>query len=252
MKKPYEAHEAAYRRMRQRGLNTWEQLNTGRKNAAAIHPEAKRFLAEVLRQPWVAGKGKVIEFGCGTGPMLRWLAGRGFGGVGIEISKTAVSMARAQSKGTGLRFRQADVCGDCGERPGTFDLVVDGHCLHCVTHAADRWRFLANARRLLKPDGVLAVSTMCGPVDRRAWRAKFPMYKLIEGAVYFAMADAERYSDSRKLGERRCTPIRYIGHWKGILAEIKRAGFEARLIRYSGPYEGCPNGTLSVVATVSE
>ena len=140
MQKAYAAHEVLYQRMKAKGIRCWEQLNNAEtfKRNGQIERNDLRFLVDALAQEWAPRKGSAIELGCGTGPMLRWLRKQGLGGLGVDISRTAIAMAREQSKGSGLRFRQADLCGEPVAKAGSFDLALDGHCLHCITGQADR------------------------------------------------------------------------------------------------------------------
>jgi hypothetical protein len=44
-------------------------------------------------------------------------------------------------------------------------------------------------------------------------------------------------------------PVRRVPHWKSVMREIISAGFDARLVRLSGPSQAEPVGDLSVAAT---
>ena len=86
----------------------------------------------------------------------------------------------------------------------TFDLVLDGYCLHCII-GDDRPKFLAAARRVLKPGGLLHINTM--------WD---------DGAVS-ALPGFDP--------ETRCqiwdgVALRYFGSVDELLAEVVAAGFE--------------------------
>ncbi len=233
MRKAYAAHETLYRRMKSKGIRCWEQLNNAEtyKRNGQIERNALRFMVDALAQEWSPGKGLAIELGCGTGPMLRWLRTQGFGGLGVDISGTAIAMARQQSKGLGLRFRQADLCGEPVAKAGSFDLALDGHCLHCITEPADRKRFLRNVHTLLGQDGVFLVLTMCRPVDRKAFAAKYPTSPLVGSTVYAPFENAVDYLGGRTIKGKLHTPTRHIGHWRSILGELRDANFRPKLIR---------------------
>jgi SAM-dependent methyltransferase len=126
MKKPYEGHETEYKRMQKKGIRSWGERR--RIKGKAIDADTKRFLSEVLAKPWCPKGGRVIELGCGTGPILRWICKRGFSGLGVDVSRTAIAMAKGQSKGLNIRFKQADICCTGVEGSGKFDLAIDGHC----------------------------------------------------------------------------------------------------------------------------
>lgn len=245
MKKSYEGHEIQYQKMIKKDILSWDEMIGHNKE---ITSDTKRFLIDVLAQPWAPKGGKVIELGCGTAPILRWLCKKKFKGLGVDVSKTAIKMAKELSKNLDIRFKQADVCNLIGEKYGTFDLAIDGHCLHCIIQPKDRQRFLENAFGLLKQGGLLIVVTMCAPVDRRMFSDLFPAQKLIDGVIYAPYDKATEYDGSRTFKGRDYIPTRYIGHWKSILTELRRSGFHPLLIRYSHHIPQHPVGSLAIGA----
>ena len=66
---------------------------------------------------------KTIDLGCGIGNYAVYLASRGFGVTGIDVSKTAINIAKdnATKKGIKCDFLVADVLGDLREVKETFD-----------------------------------------------------------------------------------------------------------------------------------
>ena len=249
MKKPYEAHELLYRNMRTKGLRCWEELNAKNEHHDGIEVYQERFMEDALAMPWAPKGGVAIELGCGTGPILRWLGKRGFRGVGVDISRTAITMAREQTKITGLRFIHGDVCTIGSKMAGSFDLAVDGHCLHCLSLPKDRKAFLRNAFRLLRPGGLLLISTMCRPIDRKEFLSKH-RERLVGGVLFAPAKLAEEYEGSRIIKGKMHMPTRYIGHWKSITAEVKQAGFRTQLIRLSLHAPGYPISSLCIGALV--
>jgi ubiquinone/menaquinone biosynthesis C-methylase UbiE len=245
MKKSYEGHEIQYQKMKKKRILFWDQMIGHNKE---ITSDTKRFLIDVLAQPWAPKGGKVIELGCGTAPILRWLCKKKFKGLGVDVSKTAIKMAREQSQNLDIRFKQADVCNLIAEKSGTFDLAVDGHCLHCIIQPKDRKSFLDKTFRLLKEGGLFVVMTMCAPVDRKMFSNLFPEQKLVDRVIYVPYDKATEYDGSRTFEGRDYIPTRYIGHWESILTELRRAGFRPRLIRYSHPVPQVPFSNLAVGA----
>ena len=77
--------------MKERGVRSWNERGVGGQPVRAVDPDAERFLDDVLAQTWAPRAGRALELGCGTGPMLRWLAERGFRGVGIDVSRDSRS-----------------------------------------------------------------------------------------------------------------------------------------------------------------
>lgn len=130
---------------------TWDQ--TGPDAAAGIRwMEALRPVLHV-----VAGC-DVLEVGCGTGQLTRWLveAVRPGGVTAIDFSPKMI--AGAAAKGIDAAFRCQDVCADdLGE--GLYDLAL---CYHSFPHFRDQAAALRNMARALKPAGLLAVVHLSG------------------------------------------------------------------------------------------
>jgi len=254
MKKPYEGHEVAYQKMKENGICSWDERHarnsSGKKQE--IDVDTKRFLVDVLAQPWAPKGGKVIELGCGTAPILRWICKKGFSGLGVDISKTAIVMAREQSKDLNIRFSRGDICKLGVNKVGEFDLAVDGHCLHCIIQPKDRKAFLENTLRLLKKAGLFIVMTMCAPVDRKIFSSTCKGQKLIDHIIYAPYDRAKEYEGSRTISGRDYVPTRYVPHWKSILSEIRKVGFKPRLLRYNEPAGQDPFGALAVAALVPD
>jgi SAM-dependent methyltransferase len=246
MKKPYEGHEFVYRRLKKKGLLSW---NEGQRiKGKPIDAETKRFLTDALAQLWAPKSGRVIELGCGTGPILRWICKKGFNGLGIDVSKTAIAMAKEQSKGLNVKFKRADICCIDTSKIGKFDLVIDGKCLHCITSASGRKKFFKNSFGLLKKGGLFIVMTMCSPIDRKIFSNFHKEQKLINHIIYLPYDKAREYKDFLKLNGKDYIPTRKVPHWKSILSEICDAGFKIQMFRYSKAAGEDPCGDLSVAA----
>ena len=156
-------------------------------------------------------------------------------------------MAKEQSKGLDIKFRQGDICNLDTKRLGKFDIVIDGLCLHCITDTKDRKAYLQRAYSLLKPYGLFVLLTMCAPIDKKLFAKTCQGHKIIKRVVYVPFED-KNYVDSVKLKNKTYLPTRYISHWKDILGELQKAGFEPKLIRYNAKNSKEFCGTLTVGA----
>lgn len=99
-------------------------------------------------------QGTALDVGCGAGPGLRYLASRGVDAVGIDASLYALKEARALVTSRGLV--QTDARGTMPFRDGVFGLVVASEV---IEHLPDGVPFLRECRRLLRPGGVLLLTT---------------------------------------------------------------------------------------------
>ena len=97
---------------------------------------------------------KVIELGCGTGNYVIYLSASGFIVTGVDISKTAIEMARnsAVKKKVQCNFIVADVLSEMTEVQDTFDFAYDWELLHHI-FPQDREKYMKNVYRLLNPGG---------------------------------------------------------------------------------------------------
>ena len=97
--------------------------------------------------------GTCIDVGCGDGALAgQWLARKGFDYQGVDVSANAISEARA----AGLR---ADVIEDASVLPfpaDTFDAAI---CVEVLEHLFLPLAALEEMLRILKPGGVLIVTT---------------------------------------------------------------------------------------------
>ena len=68
--------------------------------------------------------GRVLDVGCGTGFLLERLAGRGFSGIGVDLSPESVAHASRRLAEIGASDRLSAVVGSAYEPPeGPFDLI---------------------------------------------------------------------------------------------------------------------------------
>jgi 2-polyprenyl-6-hydroxyphenyl methylase/3-demethylubiquinone-9 3-methyltransferase len=94
----------------------------------------------------------LVDLGCGGGLMAPHVAGRGYRHVGVDLSRTALPLAREHGV-TAIR-------GDVLHVP-LADEVADVVCAgEILEHVADHSRAIAEACRILRPGGVLVIDTI--------------------------------------------------------------------------------------------
>lgn len=159
MKPNYLIHEDKYQQARVKGWPGWG----GPERMA----KENIWLERLFSYPALPDRGKVLELGCGEGHYARLLAQRGYTVTGVDISPTAVAWAREKTEAADLQitYHVADLT-----KPGlllgeSFDLIVDGNCLHCII-GPDRAAFLDNVYRLLREDGFFFISSLCSGTAR--------------------------------------------------------------------------------------
>jgi SAM-dependent methyltransferase len=120
-----------------------------------------RFGADTVSRLRLAPGGTVLDLCCGHGASAI-AAARAVGAtgrvLGVDVAGPLLELARARAAGEGLanvEFRQGDATCT-GLSAGCFDAVV---CVFGVFFAADMEAFIAEMWRLVRPGGVLAVTT---------------------------------------------------------------------------------------------
>jgi SAM-dependent methyltransferase len=97
----------------------------------------------------------VLDAGCGTGEHALLFAERGLDVLGIDVSATAISRARAKAEHRGLdaEFVVGDVLA-LDRLNRSFRTIVDSGVFHLFDDT-DRHRYVASLASAMEPDGVL-------------------------------------------------------------------------------------------------
>ena len=97
---------------------------------------------------------KTIDLGCGAGNYAIYLAGEGFDVTAVDISSSAIKIAKnnASQKGIDCNFIVADILGDLKQIQSTFNFAYDWELLHHI-FPSDREKYIRNVYRLLNPGG---------------------------------------------------------------------------------------------------
>lgn len=130
---------------------TGERVIPGQGDPDLINEHLARYL---FAQRFSSGK-LVLDAACGSGYGSAMLAENASAVVGVDISQEAVDYSRAHYAASNLRFSAAD-CLALPFPADHFDLVV---AFEIVEHLHDPAAFLAELDRVLKPSGLLIIST---------------------------------------------------------------------------------------------
>lgn len=214
----YEAHEAEYAKRIAAGYVGWDP---GEYDRFFMRPFVSRSLA---RANFAGTRRRALDLGCGTGALSCQLAAAGFEVTGLDISPTAIEVAREMAARRNLRitFDVDDVCRRA--LPGrAFELVVDGHLLHCIVFEHERRRLLGQVRRSLAEGGEFWVETM---LLEDGWEPN-PQWHLDERGVVWARPreGGDRYAEAVWRDGSWWLPQRLIVRSSdALLAELRAAG----------------------------
>jgi ubiquinone/menaquinone biosynthesis C-methylase UbiE len=197
MKADYFVHDKLYIEARAKGWDGWG----GNDRMAYEH----KWVEYLFSYDEVPKTGQVLELGCGEGHIARLLAEKGYEVVGVDISPAAIQWAKEKTIDPGLKVEYLELdLTKPGVLPGnSFDLIVDGNCLHCIINE-DRKTFLANVHRLLKVKGVFFVFSKCSTLA------------------------------TDEVVEFEGKPYRYVAGQENLHRELEVAGFEIKKSEFSG------------------
>lgn len=112
---------------------------------------------------------RVLDLGCGTGRNANYLAKLGSEVVGLEISPTALELARQRAQKLGIKvdYRQQNI-GTVYNVPGQhFDMILDVTSSNALNEK-ERAIYLSECARVLKKDGLFFVRALCKDGDKNA------------------------------------------------------------------------------------
>jgi SAM-dependent methyltransferase len=139
-------------------------------------------LLESLGQGWIWPPGPAVDLGCGLGVEARYLAGMGFFAVGVDLSASAVRMARRNS--SRARFVRADVrC--LPFRDASVPFLLDRGCFHYLD-PEERPVYEQEARRVLGAGGrlllraCLRAAGVRNDIDEAVLRQTFADWRFVQ------------------------------------------------------------------------
>jgi ubiquinone/menaquinone biosynthesis C-methylase UbiE len=121
--------------------------------SADLYADYDTIQCQVARRWLPPRTGKILEIGCSAGYFTHKLQGRADEVYGIDINREHIEQAR--QKYPDIHFH----CADCETLPyddATFDVVV---MLEVYEHVADRQQLVGEIARVLRPGGMLILST---------------------------------------------------------------------------------------------
>ncbi len=148
--------------------------------------------------PLVAGK-KVLDVACGTGYGAALLSRAAQEVDGVDIAAEAINSANTNyAQVRNLTFAQAP-CESLPFEAGAFDVVVS---FETIEHIHAQAEFLDEIRRVLKPDGWLALSSpnKAEYTDKRAFSNEFHVKELYRAELEALLAP--RFAHRRWLSQR--------------------------------------------------
>ncbi len=99
----------------------------------------------------------VLDLGCGNGSFLSLFRDRGWRLYGVDFSPTGIELAKQSFPEIDFTLADAELpAGDLLKRVGPMDLIIS---TEVIEHLYNPKAFLHNAYSLLKPGGILVLTT---------------------------------------------------------------------------------------------
>ncbi|MBS0198467.1 MAG: class I SAM-dependent methyltransferase [Planctomycetes bacterium] len=227
MSRSYQADDRVFQKLRAAGKTSWDEQ-------ADPHATFDRFVMRPFLEESLAALTKplhglsALEIGCGSGPIACFLAAHGLEVRGIDVAPTALEMARqhAAARGLTVRFDAADICL-LPEQPDRYDLIIDGHCLHCIVQDDHRSGALGSIHRLLKPGGLFLIETMIA----HEGLVVAGNYRIDAEGVLSIKVEGPGIDGAFMVGDEWFAPYRRLRTAAQMAAELADAGFVVQFQR---------------------
>lgn len=183
----------------------------------ALHLKRYEFAA-----PWCAGK-EVLDAGCGVGYGTALLAERAAHVVGVDVSADTIAYASERYGGVTTEFATMDVLA-LGFADSSFDVVCS---FELIEHVAEPGAAVAEAARVLRPDGVYVVSTPRSDATNRS--PDNPFHQIELSRIDFESLLSSHFGEVDVFGQRRLQTRRHrLAQALDVLGLRKRLAFLRR------------------------
>lgn len=233
--KYYEMHEIVYRRLKDEKFLSWDKSKTFEQMwSHSTNVYLDRFLA---KRGMTFPNLQILDLGTGTGTSALFAAKNGSVVVGVEVSSSAIEIAKENARKLGLKveFIVGDVLKLDLEKK--FDIVIDSTILHCIVGSRDRKRFYNTVKRHMDSASYFLVNTMIASGDMSS---RFPReFFLFQDEILWSLGINE-ISERKVIDGKSYFPHRTLLSEVRQLEEFKDNGFEVvemeKLVEEDGGY----------------
>lgn len=220
--KYYQMHEQVYKGLKDSGFISWDkERDLDKIWQHQINQSLKHFLA---RQSLQLKDLNVLDLGTGAGTCALFCAKEGAKCVGVDISKTAIEMARANNQFLKLdaEFLEEDIINLKLDKK--FDLITDSSLLHCLVGQEDRTKFYEVVKTHLSEKGMCFIHTMTASEDMGSLLGND--YTHLEGEVLYSLGIKDIKNGRSLFNGKSYFPHRTLLRLDNLLLEIASADFE--------------------------
>ena len=124
-----------------------------------LHLSRYQFARELFDPHW-----RCLDAACGSGYGASFLADKVRSVDGVDVDPSTIDFARTTYKQTNLTYHRADLQSTLPFANGTFDAITSFETLE---HVSDQTKMTSEFHRVLKPGGILVISTPDREVSER-------------------------------------------------------------------------------------
>jgi 2-polyprenyl-6-hydroxyphenyl methylase/3-demethylubiquinone-9 3-methyltransferase len=170
------------------GGSWWDEANPLNVLHGSITPGRFAYFRGVLDRFDLDPVGlRAVDIGCGGGFLAEEFAKAGFLVVGVDPSEVSVRTAHQHARSSGLRIGYVVACGE--QLPLKSESVEVAYCCDVMEHVSELDRVIAEAARVLKPNGVYLFDTL-----NRTFASKVVAIKLLQDWRLTRIIDTELHS----------------------------------------------------------
>ena len=161
----YHEHLADYAELKAKGLISRGELYGNPNDFSDF--SSKSFLTETLPRLDLKPDARVLELGCGTGPVACFLAQFGYQVHGIDVIPDAIdkSKAIAAERRLDIRYEVLDVC-QLPRQGKPYQLIIDSFCSQGIVTDPDRDAMFSGIKSRLAKNGYFLMSCSVFEPDR--------------------------------------------------------------------------------------
>ena len=214
-------HEQVYKSLQNQGVLSWDKETDLEK---LWSHQINTSLQNFLDQQFISFKNlKVLDLGTGTGTCALFCAKKGSYSVGLDISKTAIDMARINNDKLNLnaKFIETDILNlKLDEK---FNLITDSSLLHCLVGDEDRTKLYKVVKEHLEESGLFFIHTMVESEDMSSLTGN--KYFKLKNEVLYSLGIPDIEDGRVTFDEKSYFPHRTIRKKENLLIELEDAGF---------------------------
>ncbi|MCY9663999.1 class I SAM-dependent methyltransferase [Paenibacillus alginolyticus] len=220
----FEEHEKTYQEIKRDNLEAWDQYH----DPTLYNFEnfmMRPFLERALEFINVTSTDStVFEYGCGTGAGACFLANKGFTVDAIDISPTAIELAKsiALKRNLNINYTNKDLL-EMTELNKEYDLILDNYCLQSLVTDGDRSKLYAIIKSGLKKSGYYIISSAM--YDEQRSYGENTYYCGDTSIVYDRIISPGPYNETIMINNEWWKPKRRHLKTEALSEELKSNGF---------------------------